>query len=185
MDDNKIIELYWERNEDALRETHRKYGRLCGRIAGNVLKSREDIEECVNDTYLGCWNAMPREWPARLPVFVGRITRNLSLKKYEYNSAQKRSLDSVTSLEELSDVVSGSDTVETEFESRRVDEAINAFLGSLDRDKRSVFLARYWFFESVDEISERTGYSRSKVKSMLFNMRKKLRDHLEREGVEL
>lgn len=185
MDDNRIIELYWERNEEAIRETSNKYGKLCHKIAGNVLKSREDVEECVSDTYLGCWNAMPREWPARLPVFIGKIARNLALKKHEYNSAQKRSSDAVSSIEELCDVVSGGDTVETELESRRIDEAINAFLGSLDREKRSVFLARYWLFEPIEVICEKTGYSQSKVKSMLFGLRKKLRAHLEREGVEL
>ena len=104
MDDNRIIELYWQRNEDAIRATDKKYGRLCRSIIGNLLKSREDAEECLSDTYLGCWNAMPDKWPKVFSSFIARLCRNSALKKYEYNSAKKRSGD-ISSIEELEDIV--------------------------------------------------------------------------------
>lgn len=185
MEDEKIIELYWERKEDAIAETAAKYGRLLFRIAGNLLRSREDREECVNDTYLGLWNAIPSQRPSPLSVFAGRITRNLALKKYEYLSAEKRKPEAVCSLEELGDCVSGQASVESEAEGRRIGQCISDFLWKLEEEKRTVFLCRYWYFDSVESIARRTGYSQSKIKSMLFHTRKKLRDYLESEGIEL
>lgn len=185
MEDAELIELFWERNEAAIRETAAKYGGLCFRIARNILASREDCEECVNDTYLGVWNAIPTQRPARFPAFIGRITRNLALKRYEYNTAAKRDPAAAGPFEELAECVCGRESVETEAEKRRTEAAINAFLGGLDKDKRDVFLCRYWFFESIDSICVRTSFSESKVKSMLFHTRKKLRAYLEKEGIDL
>lgn len=183
MDDNKIIELYWARLEDAIRETSVKYGKLCRFIADNILASREDSEECVNDTYLGLWNAIPPERPVRFSVFVSRVARNQALKKYEYLSAAKRNPEAVCSLDELGECVSGKDDIETELENRRIEQAIDDFLWQLSEEKRNVFLRRYWYFESIEGICRQTGFSRSKVKSMLYNLRRKLRTHLEREGI--
>lgn len=185
MEDHKIIELYWARDEAAIKETDLKYGRLCSHIAGNVLANKEDCEECVNDTYFAVWNAIPDKRPDRLLAFIGKITRNLALKKYEYVSAAKRKPSAVTSLDELGDCVSGRESVESEAENRRIESAINDFLWQQDECKRNVFILRYWFLESVEGICQRTGFSKSKVKSMLFEMRRKLRDYLENEGISV
>ena len=185
MEDRQIIELYWERAEEAIRETSIKYGRLCQYIAQNILSSPEDSEECVNDTWLGLWNAIPPQRPSRFSAFVGRITRNLALKRFDYLNAAKRSPETVRSLEELGECVSGRTSVEDELENRRVEEAIDAFLWSLEEEKRTVFIRRYWYFDSIGVICRRTGWSQSKVKSMLYHTRQKLRDHLEREDIEL
>ena len=119
MEDEKIIGLYWERNEDAITETSSKYGKLFFRIASNILLNHEDSEECVNDTYLGLWNAIPKERPSPFSVFASRITRNLALKKYEYLSAEKLKPEAICSFEELGDCVSGKEYVESEAENRR------------------------------------------------------------------
>ena len=185
MEDRQIIELYWERDEEAIRETDAKYGRLCQYIAQNILVSPEDAEECVNDTWLGVWNAIPPQRPSRFSAFVGRITRNLALKRFDYLNAAKRSSETVRSLEELGDCVSGRASVEDELENRRVEEAIDAFLWSLEEEKRTVFIRRYWYFDSIGVICRHTGWSQSKVKSMLYHTRQKLRDHLESEDIEL
>lgn len=185
MDDNKIIELYWEREEDAIRETSLKYGRLCAHIARNILSSYEDSEECVNDTYLAVWNAIPDKRPSRFSAFVSRITRNLALKKFEYISAAKRNPAAVTSLEELGDCVSGTDSVESEVETRRIERTIDKFLWRQGEEKRNIFIRRYWYFDSIESICKSTGFTQSKVKSMLHEMRKKLRIFLESEGIEV
>ena len=185
MEDRQIIELYWERAEEAIRETDVKYGRLCRYIAQNILASPEDSEECVNDAWLGLWNAIPPQRPERFSAFVGRVARNLALKRFDYLTAAKRSPEAVCSLEELGDCVSGRETVETEAENRRIEEAISRFLWRLEGEKRNVFLLRYWYFMSIEDICGRTGFGESKVKSMLYHTRQKLRDYLEREGIEL
>ena len=185
MEDRQIIELYWERAEEAIRETDAKYGRLCQYIAQNILASPEDSEECVNDTWLGLWNAIPPQRPSRFSAFVGRITRNLALKRFDYLNAAKRSSETVRSLEELGECVAGRTSVEDELENRRVEEAIDAFLWSLEEEKRTVFIRRYWYFDSIGVICRHTGWSQSKVKSMLYHTRQKLRDHLESEDIEL
>lgn len=184
MDDNRIIELYWERKEEAITETALSYGRLCTYIAKNILSSHEDCEECVNDTYLAVWNAIPDKRPGRFSAFISRITRNLALKKYEYLSAAKRNPAAAVSLEELGDCVSGTDSVESEAEKRRIAGAIDQFLWRQREEKRNVFIRRYWYFDSIEAICQSTGFSQSKVKSMLHEMRRKLRAHLEREGIE-
>lgn len=183
MEDRQIIALYWARAEEAITETAAKYGRLCRYIADNILRNHEDSEECVNDTYLGLWNAIPPSRPERFSVYVGRVARNLALKKYDYLTAEKRNPEAVCSLEELGDCVSGNDGVETELERRRVEEAIGAFLRAQEAEKREVFLRRYWYFDSIGAICRRTGFSESKVKSMLFHTRRRLREYLEKEGI--
>lgn len=185
MEDHQIIELYWARVEDAIRETTSKYGGLCRSIAGRILQSPQDSEECVNDTWLSLWNAIPPHRPKRLSVFAGRVVRNLALKKFDYLTAARRNPEAVRSLEELGDCVSGRETVETELENRRIEQAINRFLRQLGEEKRNVFLLRYWYFLSIEDICRRTGYSESKVKSMLSRTRRALRHDLEQEGIEL
>ena len=185
LEDTALIGLYGQRDETAIKATATKYGGLCGSIARNILKAPEDCEECLNDTYFAVWNAIPEQRPSRFSVFVSRITRNLALKKWEYLSAAKRNPAAVVSLEELGDCVSGTDGVEDEMENRRIERIIDAFLWEQSREKRDVFIRRYWYFDSIGAICEATGFSESKVKSMLLAMRRKLRDYLESEGVEI
>ena len=184
MDDKALIALYWARDEAAIRETARKYGKLCTHIAGNVLKSAEDCEECVNDSYFAVWNAIPPQYPEHFPAFLGKITRKLALKRWRTLSAAKRNPSVLLSWEELEDCVSGAESVEGELENRRIQQVVNAFLWEQDCEKRTVFLRRYWYFDSLEEICRSTGFGESKVKSMLFHMRRKLRDRLEKEGIE-
>lgn len=185
MDDIRIVELYWERKEEAIKETSLKYGGLCTHIARNILSSYEDSEECVNDTYFAVWNAIPNERPNRFSAFVSRITRNLALKKYEYISAAKRNPTAITSLEELGDCVSGRESLESEVESRRIENTIDKFLWRQGEEKRNIFIRRYWYFDSIESICGSTGFTQSKVKSMLYEMRQKLRKYLESEGIEV
>lgn len=139
----------------------------------------------MNDTYLGLWNAIPKQRPSRLSVFACRITRNLALKQFEYLSAAKRNPEAVYSFDELSECVSGKEYIENELENKRIEQAINSFLWQLGEEKRSIFIRRYWYFDSIDSICKRTGYTQSKIKSMLFHTRQKLRNYLESEGIEL
>lgn len=185
LDDKQIIDLYWDRNEEAIEKTSQKYGRLCRHIANNILRNYEDCEECVNDTYLAVWNAIPKQRPNRFSVFVSKITRNLALKKHEYMTAAKRNPSAVASLDELGDCVSGAFSVETEMENKRIETAIDSFLWKQDAEKRDIFIRRYWYFDSIQIISKHTGFSPSKVKSILYAMRIKLRKYLESEGIEV
>lgn len=185
MDDKQILDLFWSRSENAVYETGMKYGKLCMRLAMNILSSLEDAEECVNDTYLGVWNAIPPQRPVSLSAFICKITRNLALKKYEYVSARKRNPVVAVSLTELEDCISGLETIEEQIENRRIEEVISEFLRTLDYIERNVFLRRYWYFDSIEEIAIRFNISNSKTTSMLFRTRKKLRSHLQKEGINL
>jgi RNA polymerase sigma-70 factor (ECF subfamily) len=185
MDDLRIIELYLSRSEDAIVETDLKYGKLCRYVAMNILRNNEDSEECVNDTYFGAWNVIPPQKPNKFSAFISRITRNLALKKYEYISAAKRNPEVLVSLAELEECVSGQDYIEIELENKRIEKAISDFLWQQDIDKRTVFIRRYWYFEPIDSICKRCGFSQSKVTSMLYQNRKKLREYLESEGIEI
>ena len=183
MEDKDIIALYWARSEEAIRRTAEKYGAYCGHIIRRVLGDGRDAEECLSDTWLGAWNAMPPQKPARLPAFLGRIARNTALDRYDYTAAQCRGgFEAV--LEELADCVGGS-PLEEDFGLRRLGESISGFLEGTAPAARLVFLRRYWYCDSVAEIASRTGFSQSKVKSLLHRTRKGLREHLRKEGYEL
>lgn len=185
MDEQSLIDLYWTRDEKAIQETETKYGKLCTYIAKNILNSYEDCEECVNDTYFTVWNLIPVQRPNRFSAFISRITRNLALKRYEYISAEKRNPSAVMSLDELGDCVSDKYSVETEIENKRIEETIDVFLGQQKDEKRNIFIRRYWHFDSIESICKRTGFSQSKVKSILYEMRIKLRKYLESEGIDV
>lgn len=185
LDDRSIIDLYWARDEKAIQETAAKYGKLCAYIAKNILKCNEDREECVNDTYFTLWNLIPVQRPNRFSVFISRITRNIALKKYEYLSAEKRDPSAILSLDELEDCVSGRYSIETEVENKRIEQAIDTFLGQQGHEKRNIFIRRYWYFDPIESICKSTGYSQSKVKSILYQMRLKLRKYLESEGIDV
>lgn len=186
MEDDKIIELYWARNEDALRETDEKYGAYLETVAYHILYSHEDCEECVNDTYLRAWNAMPPHRPDMLRVFLAKITRECSIDKYRRKSAKKRrATEYDCSMEELADCVSGGVTPENALEEKRLTEAINTFLREQSSDDRRMFLCRYYFFDSVRDVAQFFACTESRVKSVLHRMRKNLRAYLEKEGFEL
>lgn len=186
MEDKQIIDLYWERAEDAIRETSAKYGRLCQYIAQNILSSPEDSEECVNDTWLRAWESMPTQKPERLRAFLGRITRNLALDRLKRYKSQKRGGGQLElTLSELGDCVPSGDDPARRAGELALREALDRFLDGLNEDARIIFLRRYWYMLSVDEIARGLGVSRSKVKSSLMRSREKLRDMLEREGIML
>lgn len=184
MEDKDIVALYWERSEEAIRRTAAKYGAYCASIIRRVLGDGRDAEECLSDTWLGAWNAMPPQKPARLPPFLGRIARNTALDRYSYNTAQRRDGGFETVLEELAECVGGQ-PLEEDFDLRRLGESISAFLDGATPAARLVFLRRYWYCGSVAEIAAGTGFSQSKVKSLLHRTRKGLREHLRKEGYDL
>lgn len=153
MDDNDIIQLYWDRNEQAIRITSDKYGHDCKAIARNILNNEEDAEECVNDTYLNAWNSMPTHWPKQLETFLGKITRNLSFNKYKHDHAEKRGSGEITLvLDELTDCVSDTDNVEQVLDHQELIKAISSFVRSLSENKRNLFVRRYWYADSVSAI---------------------------------
>ena len=182
MEDNKIIALYLERNENAIAETNKKYRKYCYSIAHNILHDSEDSEEAVNDTYLGAWNSIPPNVPDVLQTFLGRITRNISLKKIRARNTQKRGNgEYFLVLDEISEFIPSEHDTENDVEVKELAQFINTFLRSLPETERKVFVCRYWYFDSIAEISKQFGFSESKVKSMLFRTRKKLFFKLETE----
>jgi RNA polymerase sigma-70 factor (ECF subfamily) len=191
MEDNQIVDLYWERDERAISESDAKYGAFCARIAMNILDNAQDAEECVNDTYLRAWNAIPPNRPTKLGAFLGKITRNLSLDRYKAKKTAKRGNSLfLVSLDELSECVPDGSTgfgsgFDDETEARLIGECINRFLHKLSGEARDVFICRYFYSDSIGEIARRFGLSESKVKSMLHRARGKLKKSLESEGIRL
>ena len=182
MEDSKIIDLYFERSQVAVRETHEKYGHYCHSIAYNVLYSDEDAEECVNDTYLKAWQSIPPHRPLRLGAFLGKITRNLALDRYDAKAAKRRNGGIELALEEISECVP--DTIgESESEGKALSDAINSFLASLPKRTRIIFMQRYWYLSSISEISASLGISESNVKVILMRTRRKFKEHLEKEEI--
>lgn len=186
MEDEKIVRLYWDRNEQAISATSEKYGGYCTSIARNILGNREDAEECVNDTYLNAWNSMPPHKPGVLSTFLGKITRNLSFNKYKYNTAKKRGEGQLPAvLDELAQIVSGKDNVEQEIDRKELVRAIDEFLKMISPKKRSIFVCRYWYTDSISEIAVRHGMKESAVSTALGRLRLKLKNHLLERGFEL
>lgn len=178
-----IIELYFERDEKAIKETDKKYGRLCFTVALNILGNDENSEECVNDTYLSVWNKIPPTRPNNFMAFICKITRNLSLKRLDYNKAMKRTPESFVSFTELEDVLS--DNSIPDMENAEIGKLISNFLKHEKPDARAVFIRKYWFFDSISDIAARYSFTESKVKNMLYHSRNKLRDFLKKEGIEI
>jgi len=186
MDDAEIVQLYIDREEQAIPETASKYGRYCTSIAKNILGSYEDAEECVNDTYLNTWNAIPPHRPKMLATFLGKIVRNLAFDRYKYNSADKRGGGELPLvLDELAGCVSGKDDVEQAFERKELVTAINDFLGTLPEEKRNIFVCRYWYTDSIADIAARYDMTYPAVSMMLNRLRTKLHNYLIERGHEL
>lgn len=186
MDDRRIVDLYWERSEKAISETSKKYGKYCSCIAYNILHNHEDCEECVNDTYMRAWDAMPPQRPERLSTFLGKITRNLSLNRYEKYSAKKRGVGQTTLvLEELKECIPSPDRVEQVIDDMLIVETLNRFLAALPSETRRFFVRRYWYLSPVKEIAYDYSVSESKVKMSLMRTRNELKKVLEKEGISL
>lgn len=184
MDDLLIIELYFARNELAIKETNLKYGKLCFSVANNILGNTQDSEECVNDTYLSVWNKIPPVRPSNFKVFICKITRNLSLKKLEFKMAMKRAAGIIVSFAELEETLPD-DRMNLDMRDEDIGELISNFLRSEKEESRNVFIRRYWFFDSIRDIAIRYSFSESKVKNMLFRSRNRLKAYLEKAGVEI
>jgi len=184
MEDSAIIDLYWARDEQALLQTDLKYGKLCRNVAFNILRNQEDTEECVNDTWLRAWNAMPPNRPGVLSAFLSRITRNLALDTYKASKADKRGGGQMpVALEELGDCIAGLQSVENEMSYRELTKLLDGFLRQLPEKECCIFLRRYWYVDSTKDIAKRYGMPEGSVKSQLSRTRQKLKKILEQEGI--
>ncbi len=186
MSDNEILELYINRDEDAITKTAEKFGRYCRKISFGIIRNDEDVEECLNDTYLKTWNSIPPQRPECLATYIGKIVRNLSIDKYKSYNAQKRGNGQVSvALAELEDCIAASSGVEQAIEEKFLTEAINNYLHTQTREKRNIFIRRYWYIHSIKEISDAYEMSESKVTTILFRMRNELKHYLEKEGITI
>lgn len=179
-DDGEIITLFFERNEKALSAVSRKYGNYCGAVVRSIIKNPQDVEECLNDTWLKTWESIPPAKPKNLGGFLAKIAKNLSLNRYEHSHAGKRGGEIPLVLDELSECVADKNDVEKAFEQKVLTDAVNDFLRTLPRDKRDVFVLRYWYCLSVAEIADKTGLSRGSVSVSLTRTRRKLAAHLKK-----
>ncbi len=189
MEDKCIVDLYVSRDERAIAESESKYGRYCLQVAMNILDNHQDAEECVNDAFLRAWNAIPPEQPVKLGAYLAKITRNLSLDRFKAAHTAKRGQSQfLVSLDELSECIPAGGfegNVEAEAESARVGMLINDFLHRTKAEAREVFICRYFYSETIGEIARRYGLTESKVKTILYRTRNKLRKYLESEGVRI
>ena len=182
MEDDEIIELYWQRNADAISETAGKYGAYCFAIAEHILHNAEDSEECVNDAWLRTWNAIPPQRPAALRVFLAKITRNLAVNRFHARNAEKRGGGEIALvLDELGECLGGADA-EAAFEARELRQCIRHFVRSLPEREGNVLVRRYFFAEPAADIAKRYGLSENNVMVILSRTRKKLKAHLLKEG---
>ena len=184
MDDTKIVELYFARDEQAIGETSLKYGKLCHRIAQNILNDASLAEECVNDTYLGIWNAIPPARPTSFKAFVCKIARNLSIKRKEAETSQKRSAAGILPIDELAEVLAD-ESIADGIEDEEIGRAIGAFLKTQKADVRHIFVRKYYFFDSLSDIAGELGFSESRVKNVLYHTRIKLKKYLIEKGIAL
>ena len=185
MEDQRIVDLYFARSESAITETDRKYGRYCHSIAYNILEDHEDAKEIVNDTYLKAWNTIPPNRPDPLKPYVGMISRHLSLDRYEEYHTQKRGGQVPLVLEELAECIPDNDSREDIGESVALKDALAKFIRSLPDKTQMIFLRRYWYASSAAEIAEEYGMRENSVNVLLHRTRKKLKDHLQKEGFDL
>lgn len=185
MDDKQIIELYFERNEQAIKETETKYGAFCHRIAMNILGIHEDAEECVNDTYYSVWKQIPPTVPEVFKVYLGRITRNLSISRFRAMRAKKRYSSMEIMLSELNDCVPSSSNVEQTIEVMQLSDYISEWLDSLPEEDCALFVRRYWFGDEVQELAKKCGITAAKMAQRMLRLRKSLKTALEQKGVAL
>ena len=183
MEDERIVQLYFDRDQSAIEQSDIKYGRYCYAIANRILDSREDSCECVNDTWHNAWRAIPPEKPSKLQAFFGRITRNLALDRYQYNNAQKRNTRLETAMDEYWQCVPNGEMLP---EDRLVlKDLINRFLSSLDKQTRIIFLRRYWYICTPREIARSMGLSENNVNVILHRTRNRFKLYLQKEGISV
>lgn len=185
MDDREIIELFFERNEQAIKELSEKYGAVFVKVAYNILNNLQDAEECVNDAYLGAWNTIPPQNPNPLLSYVCRIVRNLAIKKYHANTAAKRNSVYDAALDELENCFPSSASAEDKLNAAETARIIDGFLETLDKQSRIMFVRRYWHSDSIEDIAKLFHTSRHNISVRLSRIREKLRKHLIKEGVSL
>ena len=183
MTDAQIIDLFFERSEQAIEELAKKHGGAVGRIAYNILGNRQDAEECVNDTWLGTWDAIPPERPAPLGSFVCRIARNLAVKRYHANTAEKRNSQYDLALDELAECIPDRNSVEDTYGAKELAAAIDRFLDSLDYSDKFVFMRRYWYADSLTDIAAMSGLRYKTVSVRLTRIKGKLKQYLMKEGM--
>ena len=182
MEDAAIVDLYFDRDEEAIACSRDKYGRMLFGVALNILRQREDAEECENDTYFTAWNKIPPDRPTLLGAYLSKITRYLCLNRRKKDEADKR--PKLTAVEsELLECLPDSETPETALENGCLREALDAFLRAQKQEERIVFLRRYYYGDSIEKIAMLTDGSESKIKSMLHRMRARLKEALEKEGL--
>lgn len=183
MEDSQIVALYWQRNADAVSETAKKYGAYCFTVAEHILKNVEDAEECVNDTWLRAWNGIPPQKPGVLRLFLAKITRNLALDRFQAQNAEKRGGGEIALvLDELEECAGGGTDTEAEYQAKELRECIRRFVRTLPEREGNVLVRRYFFAESAAEIAGRYGLTENHVMVILSRTRKKLREHLIKEG---
>lgn len=183
MDDNEIVNLYFERDEDAILHTKEKYGSRLRLLSYRIVNDTQIAEECENDTYVQAWNSIPPNEPrSYMYAFLARIIRNLSLNRCRNQNRLKRNASICELSEELEECLPSPDDVEGKIDDMAFSAVLNKFLGELSEEKRNVFLRRYWYTDSISDISKRFDFSETKVKTILFRCRNKLREYLEKEG---
>lgn len=185
MDDEKIIALFFERSEQALKQLDIKYGKLCHKLSYNILNNRQDAEECVNDAYLGAWNTIPPTKPNPLQAYICKIVRNISLKLYYRKKAAKRNSIYEIAMQELEAYLSAPNTVEAEIDARELARIIESFLDTQNEENCVIFMRRYWFSDTYAEIAKRVGISEKNVSVRLTRIRKQLKEYLIERGVYL
>lgn len=186
MEDSQIVELYWARDEEAIRQTEQKYGAYLSMVAYNILANLEDSKECVNDTFLAAWNSIPPHRPQVLAAYLSKITRQLSMDVFRKKHAHKRrASEYALSLEELGDTFPAGSTPEQVFDAKQLDAAINRFVCALPDSTQKVFLGRYYFFDSLREIAAYCNMKETKVKSLLYRTRQQLKAYLVKEGFDI
>lgn len=182
IEDEKIIEMFFGRSEQGMRELDIKYGKVCHRLSYNIVNSRQDAEECVNDAYLGAWNAIPPAKPNPLRTYICKIVRNISLKVYYRKKAAKRNSTYTIAMEEIEACIADPNTVETEIEARELAHIIESFLDTLTVENRVIFMRRYWFSDSCKDIAEFVGLTEKNISVRLTRIRQKMKSYLaERE----
>ena len=186
MKDQDIVNLYWDRNEDAIHQTQMKYGAYLSKVAYNILADFEDSKECVNDTYLAAWNSMPTNRPSNLGTYLGKITRQITIDLFRRKNRTKRyASEYAISLDELGDSFADGTTPDLELDAKLLIEAINRFLRALPDDARNTFIGRYYFFDSIKDVASYCAMNESKVKTTLYRTRQSLKAYLIKEGFDL
>ena len=183
MTDTEIIDLFFERSEQAIAALAQKHGAVVQRVAFNILGNRQDAEECVNDTWLGVWNSIPPQRPAPLRTYVCRIARNLATKRYHANTAGKRNSRYDLALEELAECIPDSAAVEDAVDAKELAAAINRFLDTLSYEDKFLFMRRYWYSDSLTDLAQMTNLSYQTVSVRLHRIKEKLRNQLLKEGL--